>query len=113
MVAGIAPAALTGSTRLSKRSKVAPVRPFRLKAFVLYRVSVDEAGGRGISLSSSKHFVVSAIIVADDQDAIVRAERQQPPTYSHPIASTVSRRPRELRRRVANDQGERPACLKL
>jgi hypothetical protein len=41
---------------------------------VLYRVYVDEAGDRGIASRSSKHFVVSAVIVADSQDATVRAE---------------------------------------
>jgi Protein of unknown function (DUF3800) len=43
---------------------------------VLYRVYVDEAGDRGISPASSKHFVVSAVIVADAQDAEVRSEHE-------------------------------------
>lgn len=42
---------------------------------MLYRVYVDEAGDRGLAPASSKHFVVSAVIVADEHDAIVRAER--------------------------------------
>jgi hypothetical protein len=41
---------------------------------VLYRVYVDEAGNRGISADSGCHFVVSAIIVADSTDAVLRAE---------------------------------------
>jgi Protein of unknown function (DUF3800) len=41
---------------------------------VLYRVYVDEAGDRGISLNSDRHFVVSAIIVPDRHDALLRAE---------------------------------------
>ena len=41
---------------------------------MLYRVYVDEAGDRGISEHSGCHFVVSAIIVADDCDATARSE---------------------------------------
>jgi len=41
---------------------------------MLYRVYVDEAGDRGISPTSDKHFVVSAVIVADQADAQVRLE---------------------------------------
>lgn len=41
---------------------------------MLYRVYVDEAGDRGILPSSSKHFVVSAVIVADQHDAAVRGD---------------------------------------
>lgn len=41
---------------------------------MLYRVYVDEAGDRGISPASSKHFVVSAVVVADEHDTTVRAE---------------------------------------
>lgn len=41
---------------------------------MLYRVYVDEAGDRGIAPASSKHFVVSAVIIADTQDATIRAE---------------------------------------
>jgi hypothetical protein len=41
---------------------------------VLYRIYIDEAGDRGIAPTSSKHFVVSAVIVADEQDATLRAE---------------------------------------
>lgn len=41
---------------------------------MLYRVYVDEAGDRGISPRSDKHFVVSAVLVRDDLDAQVRAE---------------------------------------
>lgn len=41
---------------------------------MLYRVYVDEAGDRGINPKSSTHFVVSAIIVADNHDAKVRTE---------------------------------------
>ena len=41
---------------------------------VSWRVYIDEAGDRGISAQSSKHFVVSAIIVADGSDAQARAE---------------------------------------
>lgn len=41
---------------------------------VAWRVYVDEAGDRGISAASSAHFVVSAIIVRDTADAIVRQE---------------------------------------
>lgn len=40
---------------------------------MLYRVYVDEAGDRGVSEASDRHFVVSAVIVADDHDAQVRA----------------------------------------
>lgn len=39
-----------------------------------YRVYVDEAGDRGISPSSSRHFVVSAIVVAENLDAQLRGE---------------------------------------
>jgi hypothetical protein len=42
---------------------------------VLYRVYVDEAGDRGISPASSKHFVVSGIVVCDRDDGAVRTER--------------------------------------
>ncbi len=41
---------------------------------MLYRVYVDEAGDRGISDKSGCHFVVSAVIVADDRDAAARRE---------------------------------------
>lgn len=41
---------------------------------MLYRVYVDEAGDRAISKGSSRHFVVSAVIVADEQDARLRAD---------------------------------------
>ncbi len=41
---------------------------------MLYRVYVDEAGDRGISAASNRHFVVSAVIVADCDDALVRAQ---------------------------------------
>lgn len=40
----------------------------------MYRVYVDEAGDRGMKPASSDHFAVSAIIVADELDAHVRAE---------------------------------------
>jgi hypothetical protein len=40
----------------------------------LYRVYVDEAGDRGISDSSGCHFVVSAVVVADEEDAALRAQ---------------------------------------
>lgn len=42
---------------------------------MLYRVYVDEAGDRGVSPTSSKHFVVSGVVVADAHDAAARAER--------------------------------------
>jgi hypothetical protein len=41
---------------------------------VLYRVYVDEAGDRGISKASGCHFVVSAVVVADSDDAKLRDE---------------------------------------
>ncbi|MGE5283230.1 MAG: DUF3800 domain-containing protein [Chloroflexota bacterium] len=41
---------------------------------VLYRVYVDEAGDRGISPASDRHFVVSAVIVEDAHDAEVRTQ---------------------------------------
>jgi hypothetical protein len=41
---------------------------------LLYRVYVDEAGDRGISKHSDRHFVVSAIIVPDASDAQLRTE---------------------------------------
>jgi len=41
---------------------------------VLYRVYVDEAGDRGISDGSDCHFVVSAIVVAEADDRLVRRE---------------------------------------
>ncbi len=41
---------------------------------MLYRVYVDEAGDRGISHASDCHFVVSAVIVADSDDATLRRE---------------------------------------
>lgn len=41
---------------------------------MLHRVYVDEAGDRGISANSDRHFVVSAIIVADSADAQLRGE---------------------------------------
>lgn len=39
-----------------------------------WRVYVDEAGDRGISPNSSKHFVVSGIVVPDAQDTQARLE---------------------------------------
>jgi len=44
---------------------------------VLYRVYLDEAGDRGISRSSDRHFVVSAAIVADQLDSHLRSELVQ------------------------------------
>lgn len=41
---------------------------------MLYRVYVDEAGDRGISAASDCHFVVSAVIVRDSDDAQLRSE---------------------------------------
>src|SRR6476619_3064011 len=41
---------------------------------MLYRAYVDEAGDRGISARSDRHFVVSAIIVADSAVAQLRGE---------------------------------------
>lgn len=41
---------------------------------MLYRVYVDEAGDRGVSPTSDRHFVVSAVIVPDAADRIVRSE---------------------------------------
>lgn len=41
---------------------------------MLYRVYVDEAGDRGISAESDRHFVVSAIIVPDSGDAQLRSD---------------------------------------
>lgn len=40
---------------------------------MLYRVYIDEAGDRGISRLSSRHFVVSAVIVPDKNDAHARS----------------------------------------
>ncbi len=39
-----------------------------------YRVYVDEAGDRGLSSTSSRHFVVSAIVVAGNSDTQLRRE---------------------------------------
>lgn len=39
---------------------------------MLYRVYVDEAGDRGVSAASDRHFVVSAVIIDDAFDAKVR-----------------------------------------
>ncbi len=44
---------------------------------MLYRVYVDEAGDRGISKSSDCHFVVSAVVVSDRDDAELRRELGQ------------------------------------
>jgi hypothetical protein len=41
---------------------------------VLYRVYVDEAGDRGISNASDCHFVVSAVVVEDARDSMLRQE---------------------------------------
>lgn len=41
---------------------------------MLWRVYIDEAGDRGMSASSSAHFVASAIIVPDATDATARGE---------------------------------------
>lgn len=41
---------------------------------MLYRVYVDEAGDRGISAGSDRHFVVSAVIVPDSGDAQLRSD---------------------------------------
>lgn len=41
---------------------------------MLYRIYVDESGDRGISARSDKHFVVSAVIVADADEPTVRTE---------------------------------------
>lgn len=40
----------------------------------MYRVYIDEAGDRGHRPGSSKHFVVSAVIVADEADAKAREQ---------------------------------------
>jgi hypothetical protein len=40
----------------------------------VFRVYIDEAGDRGHHPASSKHFVVSAVIVRDQHDAAARAE---------------------------------------
>lgn len=56
---------------------------------MLYRVYVDEAGDRGISPASSKHFVVSAVIVADEDDATVRAEHAS-------LATALGRHPGQV-----------------
>lgn len=41
---------------------------------MLYRVYVDEAGDLGLSTSSSRHFVLSAVIVSDANDGCLRSE---------------------------------------
>lgn len=41
---------------------------------MLYRVYVDEAGDLGLSPSSSRHFVLSAVIVSDANDGRLRSE---------------------------------------
>ena len=41
---------------------------------MLYRVYVDEAGDRGISNTSDRHFVVSAVIAEDTKDPMLRQE---------------------------------------
>jgi hypothetical protein len=41
---------------------------------VLYRVYIDEAGDRGMKPTSSKHFIVTAVIIRDSDDAQVRAD---------------------------------------
>jgi len=40
----------------------------------MFRVYIDEAGDRGHHPASSKHFVVSAVIVRDQYEAAARAE---------------------------------------
>jgi hypothetical protein len=57
--------------------------------FVLYRIYVDEAGDRGISAASSKHFVVSGVVVADEHDAAVRTERAS-------LAQALGRQPGQV-----------------
>jgi Protein of unknown function (DUF3800) len=41
---------------------------------LLYRVYIDEAGDRGRASGSSEHFVVSAVVVRDENDAAVREQ---------------------------------------
>ena len=41
---------------------------------MLYRIYIDEAGDRGRARGSSEHFVVSAVIVRDENDATVREQ---------------------------------------
>lgn len=40
----------------------------------MFRVYIDEAGDRGHHVASSTHFVVSAVVVRDAYDAVVRAQ---------------------------------------
>jgi hypothetical protein len=40
----------------------------------MFRVYIDEAGDRGHRPASSRHFVVSAVVVRDSYDAVVRAQ---------------------------------------
>jgi hypothetical protein len=40
----------------------------------VFRVYIDEAGDRGHHRASSKHFVVSAVVVRDEDDAALRSE---------------------------------------
>jgi hypothetical protein len=56
---------------------------------VLYRIYVDEAGDRGISAASSKYFVVSGVVVADEHDAAVRTERAS-------LAQALGRQPGQV-----------------
>ncbi len=54
-----------------------------------YRVYVDEAGDRGISASSSRHFVVSAVVVVDSLDAQLRNELGE-------LRASLERRPEQV-----------------
>lgn len=56
---------------------------------MLLRVYVDEAGDRGVSVSSSRHFVVSAVVVADTRDREVRAELAE-------LRCSLDRRPEHI-----------------
>ena len=40
----------------------------------MFRVYIDEAGDRGHSATSSTHFIVAAVIVRDEYDAVLRAQ---------------------------------------
>jgi hypothetical protein len=45
--------------------------------FLLYRIYIDEAGDRGRAPRSSDHFVVSGVVVKDEDDAALRVELDQ------------------------------------
>jgi len=67
---------------------------------VLYRVYVDEAGDLGISPRASRHLVLSAVVVADAEDAALRSDL-------HRLRLRLGRRPSHALHFVRLDHSKR------